>query len=96
MGHARQLELEAPFGRPLADLPHDHADGGIECRFYIQIAGIQQEGVGGRPHGGAFAAGVALIAAADIGQHGLVGDGLRLGLAFHEAAPGAHLGPAVT
>jgi hypothetical protein len=52
----------------LANLLYDHADGRIECGFYIQIAGVQQDGVFGCPHGRRFPTGIAFIPAADIGQ----------------------------
>ena len=43
----------------MANLLYDHTDGRIECGFYIQIAGVQQDGVCRRPHGGGCPAGIA-------------------------------------
>src|SRR5260221_9277190 len=74
----------------LACLPEDRTDGGVECRFYIQIARIQQEGVDGRPHGRGFPPGVTFVATADIRQHGLIGCGFAPALHLQMAAPGAH------
>src|SRR5262245_31702518 len=66
-----------PSGAPaLADLLHNHADGLIECRFYIQISGIQQDGVGRPAHGRRVPAGIPFIPPQDIGQDGVVRDSL--------------------
>src|SRR5262249_43522079 len=57
------LTLGAPT---LANLPCNHSDGHLECRFYIQIAGIQQDRVAGWPHRGRLASRVAFVAALDV------------------------------
>ena len=87
------MKFEAPFGHLLsADLPLDQSDSGFERRLYIQVRGFEQVGVGGRPHGGAFTAGVAGIAALDVLQNRLVGHREGQGLALDKPALGSHLG----
>ena len=90
---ANRIGARVP-GALLADLPLDQSDSGVECRLYIQVRGIEQVGVGRRPHGGAAARrhrgrrGCLMI-----GQNGLVGHAPRRGPGARESGAGAHFGP---
>src|SRR5262245_58663185 len=64
-----QPDCSPPLGVPaLANLPCNRSDGHLECGFYIQIAGIQQDRVAGGAHWCRIAPSVAFVAAADVGQ----------------------------
>ena len=71
----------------------DNVDGGPECGVYIQMRGIEQVRIRRGFQGGDRPAGVALVAAQDVGQDlGLV-DRLAGGLEFERRA-GARAPPA--
>src|SRR5258707_6634647 len=60
--------------RPACSDGFDNVDGGPECGVYIQMRGVEQVRIARALQGGGGPLGVALIAAADIGQHVSFGD----------------------
>src|SRR6476660_7826999 len=66
----------------------DNVDGGPECGVYIQMGGVEQVRIRGQLERSDGAAGVALVAAANVGHHFVVVNDLACALQLRQTPAG--------